>query len=182
MPGAFKNQVQGFTYWDSTGAGNPLARYSCVSLASAAEVTAANAAGVVGNVGEIVVQTPTAAGLPTRRVVGVADSSVRVGNEVLIVTAGVAWVMANAPIALDAPIFPAANATRTSAQTPFVDDWEMLIPSDPMGPGLTYNVCLVDDTALPAANTVHYPLGFALKAAVAQYDIIPVWIQGGYVR
>lgn len=182
MAGSFKSQVQGFAFYDSTGAGNALARYSCVSLASAAEVTAANAAGIQGNVGEIVVQTPTAAGLPTRRVVGVADSSVRNGNEINVVTGGVAWVMANAAIALDAVVFAAANATRTSLQTPFVDDWEMLIPTDPQGPGLTYNLCLVDDTALPAANTVHYPLGFALKAAVAQYDIIPVYIQGGYVR
>lgn len=181
MPGAYKNQVQGFSFYDSTAAKNPLARYSCVSLATAAEVTLANAQGIVGNVGEIVVMTPVTAGLPTRRVIGVADSSARNGNEVLVVTAGVAWVMANAAIALDAPIFPAAVATRTSAQSPFTDVEDMLIPTDPLTT-LTYNLCLVDDTALPAANTVHYPLGFALTAAVAQYDIIPVWIQGGYVR
>lgn len=182
MPGAFKNQVQGFVFYDSTGARNPLARYSCVSLATAAEVTAANAQGIIGNIGEIVVQTPVAAGLPTRRVIGVADSSVRNGNEVMVVSGGVAWVQAAAAIAFDAPIFPALAETRTSLQTPFIDVEDMLIPTDPMGAGLTYNLCLVDDTALPAANTIHYPLGFALKAAVAKYDIIPVWIQGGYVR
>lgn len=181
MPGAFKNQVQGFAYYDSTGNRNPIARYSCVSLATAAEVTAANAQGIVGNVGEIVVQTPVAAGLPTRRVIGVVDGSARNGAEVLVVTGGVAWVMANAAIALDAVIFPAVQSTRTSAQTPFVDVEDMLLPVDPQFT-LTYNLCLVDDTALPAANTIHYPLGFALKAAVAQYDIIPCWIQGGYVR
>ena len=182
MAGAFKSEVQGFSFYDSTAARNPLARYSCVSLATAAEVALANAQGIIGNVGEIVVQTPVAAGLPTRRVIGVADGSTRNGLEVNVVTRGVAWVMAGAAIALDSVVFPALAETRTSLQTPFTDNEDMLIPTDPLGPGLTYNLCLIDDTALPAANTVHWPLGFALVAAVAKYDLIPVWIQGGYVR
>lgn len=182
MPGAFKAIVQGFAFYDSTANRNPLARYSCVSLATAAEVALANAQGIVGNVGEIVVQTPVSAGLPTRRVIGVADSSVRNGQEVLVTCAGVAFAMASAAIALDAPVFPALAETRTSAQTPFTDVEDMLIPTDPNGAGLTYNLALIDDTALPGANTVHYPLGFALKAATAKYDIIPVQVFGGYVR
>ena len=181
MPGAFMNEVQGFRFWDSTGAGNGIARYSAVSLASAAEVAAANAAGVSGNVGEIVVQAPVAAGFTTRRVVGITNSSARNGQDIVVITGGVAWVQVSAAVALDSVLFGALAETRTSAQTPFVDVEDMRLANDPIVP-ITYNLVLADDTALPAANTLHYPIGFALKAAVAKYDIIPVDLQLGYMR
>lgn len=181
MPGLYGHEKMGFRFYDSTGAGNALARYSLVSLASAAQVAAANAAGIPGNVGEICVQTPIAAGLPTADVLGVAEFSCLNGQDISVVCGGVFWAQASAAFAENTLLFGALAETRTSAQTPFVDNAEMMIPLDPRF-NTTFNLVLVDDTALPAANTIHYPLGRALKAAVAKYDIVPVWLQLGYRR
>jgi hypothetical protein len=181
MAGAFKSIVGGYVFYDVTAAGNPIGRFSAVSLATAAEVATANAAGCPGNVGEIVVTTPITSGLPSRRVLGVTDGSAKSGQQVMVILHGEAFAIANAAIAFDALLFPVAPATRTSLQTPFVDNFEMLIPTDP-ALSLTYNLSLVDDTAKPASGTVFYSLGYALKAATAQYDIIPIFVMGGEGR
>ena len=181
MPGNFRAQVEGYKFWDSTGALNGMARYCPVALATAAEVTAANAAGVPGNVGEICVQMPVAASFGTRRMLGISHNSAKNGQDLQVVLSGVAWVMMNAACALDSVLFAAAATTRTDAQSPIVDNPEMMIAHDPSF-AYTYNFVLCDDTALPAANTIHYPIGFALKAATNQYDLIQVELIGGYVR
>ena len=181
MPGNYRAQVEGYRFYDVSTNQNGLGKYSCVSLATAAEVTTANAAGVPGNVGEICILTPVAGGLASRRILGVAQHSVLEGQDVEVAVSGVSWVMVNNAVALDSVLHAAANGTRTNLQTPFVDNEDMMVPLDPRL-SVTFNLALADDTALPGANTVHYPLGYALKAGVAQYDVIPVELDLGYRR
>lgn len=179
MAGNFNKQVEGYTFWNPNGYW--LGMYTVVALATAAEVATANAAGVQGNVGELCVICPVAGGLPTREPLGVAQNSAKVGQEVRVTTAGVSYVMVGAAVAEQSVLFAAVSETRTSAQTPFVDNNQMLIPVDPASVP-TYALVLADDTALPGANTIHYPLGTALKPAVAKYNIIPVRLTLGYRR
>lgn len=179
MPFNFK--VDSYIFYDSSGSANGLARYSPVSLADQTEVDAANAAGIRGNVGEIVVQTPVSSSLATRRIVGIADGSVKNGQQVAVVSLGRAYVMANAAIAFGAIVQAAAAETRTQAQTPFTNNFEMMIPADPTYPP-TLNLVLCDDTSRPSSGTDFYPVGYALKAASAKYQIIPVELDLGVMR
>lgn len=169
-----------FVFWDATGNGNPIAAYQCVALADTTEVAAANAAGVRGEFGDIVVVCPVSSGLSTRRVVGVTLGSAWNGGELTVVLDGSAYVMANAAIAASPTgiVHPAAAGTRTTSQTPLTNNFDMLLPSDPKFP-VTYNLGLIDDTALPAAGTLVWPLGWPLEAATAQYDLIAVELATG---
>lgn len=168
-------RIGSFVFYDATGNGNPIAAYQCVSLADSTEVSAANTAGIRGEVGDIVVPTPVSGGLATRRVIGVTVGSSWNGNEVSVCMDGSVHVMANAGVTFTptAIVHPAASGTRTTAQTPFTNNFDMLLPQDPKFP-VTYNLSMIDDTALPAAGQIVWPLGYALEAATAQYDIIAV--------
>jgi uncharacterized metal-binding protein len=178
MAGKRTQQTNSGIFWDATGNGNAIAGYQCVSLATSAEVTAALAAGVRNaKEGELYVATPVSAGFATRRVAGVTLHSARNGTDITFVTDGVADVMVNAAVAQDSIVVPAAAATRTNKQTPLTVLEELLIPVDPAFT-VTYNLCMADDTAIPlstdAANVIRFILGYALKAAVNQYEVIPV--------
>lgn len=186
--GARTWQTQSFIYWDTVGSGvNPIAPFQIVSLADSSEVAAALAAGVRDAViGRLVVPTPVGtvlgATVATRRVVGVTKNACYNGEELLVQSDGVAEVMVNAAVACDAMLHAVARATRTSAQTPFTSLEELLLPVDPRLT-LTYQLCMADDAALTlsssGSNAFFYPLGFALAAATAQYDVIPVQLQLG---
>lgn len=185
MTGNFRAQTKSFYYFDIVGSGvNPIAPYQCVSLATTAQVATANAAGCPGGVGDIVVPTPVTAGLATAKVVGVTQNATLSGELVNVVVSGTAFIMANAAITFGPStlISPAIQATRTSAQTPFTNNFDMLIPVDPRIV-FTYQLCMIDDTAITpssgAANVAGYFVGYALKAATAQYDIIPVELDLG---
>jgi hypothetical protein len=184
MAGNYRQHFESFYFYDSVGGGvNPIAAYQPVSLATAAEVATAIATGTIPGglgVGDIVVPTPITSSLPTRRVVGVTDASAKNGQSVKVVTGGVAEVMVDGALTYNAGdtfIFPTLRETRTSAQTPFTNNYEMLLPMDP-SVALTYQLCLCNLTAItPAttgANAQYFPLGYALKGATAKYDIIPV--------
>jgi hypothetical protein len=169
---------QSFVFWDPSGNGNPLAAFQSVSLATAAEVAAAVAAGFSSaRVGATVVPTPITTGAPTRRVMGISAESAVNGKNVSVVIDGIAEVMVNAAVALDSLLFPAAAATRTTSQTPLTNLPQVILPPAPDVP-LTYNLCLADDTAIVAASTganaLYYPIGYALEVAAAQYTVIPV--------
>lgn len=189
MAGRRTEQTKGFVYWDSVNNGvNPIAPYQCVCLATAAEVTAAIAAGVQrAALGQLVVPAPTATILgitmASRRIIGVTANAAFSGDEVLVVTEGIAEVMCNAPVACDAMVFSVAPAQRTTSQTPLSSVPELLLPFEPRAT-LTYNLAMVDDPALvpttgAGTNVIFYPVGMALAAATAQYDIIPVELMRG---
>ncbi len=182
-------QTRSFVFWDTVGSGaNPIAPFQCVSLADASEVSAAAAAGVREAVaGRLVVPTPVGTKLgvtmATRRIVGVTAGGAWNGDEVLVQSGGVAEVMVNAAVAVDAVLSAVARATRTTAQTPLTNLEEMLLPFDPRA-ALTYQLCLADDPAPvfnsgASLNEFWYPLGVAMAAATAQYDVIPVELMLG---
>jgi hypothetical protein len=189
MAGRRTEQTKGFVYWDSPGAGaNPIAPFQIVGLATAAEVTAAIAAGVTrAAIGQLVVPMPTAvilgATMSARRVIGVTANAAFSGDELLVITEGIAEVMVNAAVAADAMLFSTALATRTTVQTPLTSLLEMLLPFDPRAT-LTYNLAMADDPALvpttgAGTNTIFYPIGIAMAPATAQYDVIPVELMRG---
>lgn len=183
--GNFYGQVQSFYYYDVDGSHkNPIAPYQCVSLANAAEVAAANAAGVPGTLGDIVVRTPVNAGLATRRVVGITRNAAWSGTLVNVQVSGVAYVMTGAAVAFGPStlLSPAVNEVRTSAQAPLRDNFDMLLPMDPRVV-VSYQLCTVDDTAITAsttgANQLGYFVGYPLKGAPGPYAIIPVELDLG---
>lgn len=189
MAGKRTEETKGYIFWDTVGAGaNPIAPFQCVSLADQTEVDAAIAAGVRGDakVGRVVVPCPTGtvlgATVNTRRIVGVTCNAAFSGEEVLVQDSGIAEVMVNAAVAADALLFAVARATRTSLQTPLTSLEEMLLPHDPRFT-LTYQLCMADDPALTlsagGSNAFFWPLGHALVAAAAQYEVIPVQLQLG---
>lgn len=189
MPGGnFRQHIESFIYWDNVGAGaNLCTKYTPVSLATAAEVATANAAGVRGNVGDIVVPTPVAARggitVADRRIVGVLQETQFVGKQVSVVVDGVSYVIVNAAIsdtsvANGVLVHPAAVESRTSLQTPFTQFNEIRMAFDPRAP-LTYNLSLIDDPAITPAtgagtNIEYFPLGFALESAANKYEAIPI--------
>lgn len=182
----FRANLGSFYFWDTDGSGvNPIAMYQCVSLAEGAEITAANTAGVPGGYGDIVVPTPTGSlgGITTatRRIVGVTQASQWSGQLVTVAMAGsISWVQANAALGGSSANFMhcVSKTTRTSAQTPFTNNSEMLLPYDPRGT-ITYNLAMIDDPAITPAtgagtNVQYFPLGWALDTATAQYDLVAV--------
>lgn len=185
MPGGnFRQHIESFIYWDNVNAGSNLATmYTCVSLATPGEVTTANAAGVAGNWGDIVVPTPvgTVGGITaaTRRVIGVLGETQYNGKQVNVVVDGVAYVQANAAIGTGdgVPLHVVNVESRTDAQTPFTDAPEQLMAHDPRFT-LTYNLALIDDPAMTAqstgSNVQYFPVGYALEVSNAKYNIIAV--------
>ncbi len=188
MPQSTFDQTQPFFFWDAVGSGvNPIARYQCVSLATASEVADAIAAGNTPfgvGVGDVVIATPLSSGVPTRPVVGVTAASAwslgQIGAEAInVIVGGIALVQFNAAVAF-APgtlITAVAAETRTNKQTPFTNNFDMLIPVDARMT-LTYQMSLAG--ALPitpattGANVPYYPLGYLLDTPTAKYDIIRV--------
>lgn len=196
MPGGnFRQHIESFIYWDNVNSGsNLIGKHSAVSLATAAEVATANAAGVPGNWGDIVVPTPvgTIGGITvaTRRIIGIADESQFNGKLINVVVDGVAYVICNAAVAVadngNVLLHAVAVSQRTDRQTPITDAPELKVPFDPRA-ALTYNFCLADDPAMTAqstgSNLQYFPIGYPLEAASAQYNIIavelankPIWM------
>jgi hypothetical protein len=184
----FYERSQGFFFWDTDGSGtNPIARYQCVSLATAAEVADAIAAGNTPanvGVGDVVVRTPLSGGVPQREVIGVTMASGwslgQVSAEPINVQVdGIALVQFGGAVAFNPGTLISAGSseTRTSLQTPFTNNFDMLIPIDARV-SLTYRLCLASALAItPAstgANAAYYPLGFMLDVASAKYDILRV--------
>lgn len=172
-----------FIYWDTVGSGaNPIAPFQLVCLADSSEVSAAASAGVRDAVeGRVIVPAPTGTVLGvtmnTRRILGVTLGSAWNGDEVTVVTDGVAEVMVNAAVACGALVFAVARATRTNKQTPFTNLFDGLLPVDPKLT-VTYQLALGDDPSptwsSTGGNALVYPVGMAMRAATAQYDVIPV--------
>lgn len=181
-------QTLGFVYYDAPGSGaNPIAPFQLVALATAAEVTAAISAGVArAAIGSLVVPmtvgTVLSGTMCTRRCVGVTLNGAFSGDEVLVVTDGIADTMCNAAVTVDAMVSGAATTTRTTLQTPFTSMSELLLPFDPRA-SLTYNLALAGTPSLTysssGANVVYYPVGYAMGTASAQYDVIPVKLELG---
>lgn len=187
MPSMY-DRTQGFFFWDATGSGsNPIARYQCVSLATASEVADAIAAGntpAAIAVGDVVIATPLSGGVPTRPVLGVTQSSGwslgQIGAEPINVAVdGIALVQFNAAVSFTPGtlITAVAAETRTSVQTPFTNNFDMLIPFDSRV-AITYQLSLAGSlTITPAttgANVAYYPLGYLLDTPSAKYDILRV--------
>lgn len=162
--------------------GNPVAPFTPVSLGNTTNVASAIAAGFRTSGGGLVVPASVDTNnIGSSPIIGITTgASNPLTGEVTVAIAGVAEVWANAAIVAGALLEVVSATTRTNVQTPFTSLEEALIPTDP-SVTRTYNICLVDDTTItPAtsgANALHYPVGVALKAAAAQYDVIPVLLQ-----
>lgn len=186
---AYNGLTMAAVFYDGSSS-NPVAPFTPVSLGTAAEMATAIAAGLRLKSGNLVVpvSVATVGGITTgdRRVIGVTlgPSNPKTG-EVTVVVAGIAEVWANAAILVNKLLHVVAATTRTSAQTPFTSLEEALIPTDP-NLTRTYNLGLVDDAAISdqssSANLTYYPVGISLKAATAQYDVIPVLLQQGEIH
>jgi hypothetical protein len=180
MAAVQSHEVRSFIYYDVVNSGaNPVAPFQIVSLATAAELSGLGIRDAIA--GRVVVVTPVGTVLgqtvANRRIIGVTKNAAFSGDEVLVQTQGVAEVMANAAIALDAQVHAVARATCASNAAPISNVPEMQLPFDPRAT-LTYQLCLADDPSLTfssgGSNVMYYPLGYALAAATAQYDVIPV--------
>lgn len=178
-------------FFDIVGNGaNPIAPFQCVSYATQAEIDTAVSAGYFtradAKYGRVVIPTPVGTVLSvtmaTRRIVGVTLNAALSGDEVLVQIGGIAQVMCNAVVAAGAVVHAVARATRTTLQTPLTNLPEAKVPFDPRAT-LTYQFCMIDDPtptySSSAANVWLYPLGEALMAATAQYDVIPVDLAQG---
>lgn len=188
MPASIHDQGAGFYFWDTDNSGaNPIARYSCVSLATPTEVDAAIAAGNTPSglqYGDVVVKTPISGGVPTRRILGVTGSSGwSLGSPrrdlIQVHLGGIVEVQFNAAItpAAGTLLTAVATETRTSVQTPFTNNFDMLLPFDSTI-AVTYRLCLAGElTITPAssgANAAYYPLGYLLDTPGAKYDILRI--------
>jgi|GEM_PF-6247640 hypothetical protein len=174
-------RIESYLYWDASGNGRALAAYQPVSLADATEVAAAVAAGMhQAVIGRVVVPTPVSGGFATRRVTGISTASARNTKEIAVAVEGVAEVMTNAAVAVDARVFAVAAEARSSAQTPFTNLPMINLPVDPSFT-VSYNLSLADDPAVTiatsGANTLYNPIGYALEAATAKYDVIAVRLE-----
>lgn len=191
MSYSMTGRSESYVFWDTVGSGvNPVAPYQIVSLADSSEVAAALAAGCRdAKLGRLVVVSPTGtvlgATVNTRRIVGVTKGAAWSGDEVMVQCSGIAEVMVNAAVAIDALLFGVARATRTSAQTPITNLPQANLPVDPKAV-ITYQLMMADDAALTfnttGSNVPFWPLGHALEAATAQYDVIPVELQLGVLH
>jgi hypothetical protein len=162
--------VRSFLYYDSSG--NPIAPYTPVSLLTTGLPTGYSVGEVVG--------LPTISGTPARnttQLIGVTLEWAYNGRQVPVQIDGVAYAIANAGIAVNGIVFAAANGTRTADQAPFAN-LPMIRPLVRPGQSVTLNVSLVDDVTITpqsgSANLIYYPLGIALSAASAQYDLIQI--------
>ncbi len=188
MSASRHDQIQEFFFWDTDGPGaNPIGRYQLVSLATPAEVAAAIASGQVpGNIafGDVCVRTPLSGGVAARPVLGVTGASgwslgQPSADLIPVHVDGVALVQFNAAVvpAAGTILTAVATETRTSQQTPFTNNFDMLIPMDARV-AVTYRLCLAGELAIvPAsggANVPYYPLGVLLDTPTAKYDILRV--------
>jgi hypothetical protein len=160
--------VRSFVYYDASG--NPIAPYTPVSLLTSGLPTGYSPGEVVG--------LPTiSSGRNNTQLIGVTLEWAYNGKQVPVQLSGVTYAIANAQIAVNGIVFAAANATRTADQAPFVN-LPMIRPLVRPGQSVTLNVSLVDDVAITpqsgSANLIYYPLGIALSAASAQYDLIQI--------
>lgn len=172
----------GFIWYDVTGNNNPIAPFQVLSIANATECAAAAAAGVRAAVpGQLVIATPVAALLgqtiASRRIIGVSKNAAFVGDQVNVQVEGVAEVMMNSACNEGDMINAVAQALCTNQQAPIANTPEMLIPFDPRAT-ITYNLSLAGNPALTynsnGENQPFFPLGYAMEAALEQYDVIPV--------
>ncbi|RYG34218.1 hypothetical protein EON81_16135 [bacterium] len=191
MPsGNFNHHKEGFYYWDADGSGaNPITAYQIVSLATNTEVDAAKAAGQIPqgiSYGDVIVRTPTTAGVSTRRILGVTlgggwsiGNNTFKGDSIPVVIGGVAYVQFNAAVAFvpGQLVQAVATETRTNVQTPFVNNNDMLLPMDPRVV-TTYRMCLAGALNIAPVNVLpvapNYSLGYLLGQSDAKYDILPV--------
>lgn len=163
--------VRSFVYYDSGG--NPIAPYTPVSLLTSGLPTGYSAGEVVG--------LPTvASGRNTTQLIGVTLEWAYSGKQVPVQLTGVVYCIANAAIAVNGLLFVAATGTRTADQAPF-SNLPMIRPLVRPGQSVTLNVALVDDVAITPQsanpNVQYFPLGIALSAASAQYDLVQVFLQ-----
>lgn len=167
-----------FIWYDVSGSGNALAPYQSVSLATPAQAATANAAGVRGSFGDIIVLTPISGGLSSDKVLGISARPCKNGEQLDVVLDGTFWVSANGAWTVttsEALVIPVAQATRTNNQTPLTSDYTMRLQQDPAFT-ITYAMCMAGTPALPTTGTRVRPLGYALGVAAAQYDRIAVEI------
>lgn len=160
--------VRSFVYYDSNG--NPIAPYTPVALLTSGLPSGYSAGEVVG--------LPTiSSGRNNVQLIGVTLEWAYNGRQVPVQLSGVAYAIANAAIAVNGIVFAVANAQRTADQAPFAN-LPMIRPLVRPGQSVTLNCSLVDDVTITpqsgSANLIYYPLGIALSAASAQYDLIQI--------
>jgi len=175
------SRVKTAIWYDNTSSNLAIAPYQIVVYASAAEVATANAAGVRGGVGDIVVVPPITSAVNTQKIAGVVipGGGAFPGGECTIAIAGIAEVMVSAAGAWDRQAawwFCGLVETRTNLQTPLTNLNEMMIAADPRLT-ITYQLAMATRTAVVPAtgagtNAVYYPLGYALDAPTAKYDVV----------
>jgi hypothetical protein len=160
--------VRSFVYFDPNG--NPIAPYTPVSLRTSGLPTGFSP-------GEVVSLPTISSGRNSTQLIGVTLEWAYNGQQVPVQLTGVTYAIANAAIVVTGIVFAAANATRTADQAPFVN-LPMIRPLVRPGQSVTLNVSLVDDVSITPqssnANVIYYPLGIALSAASAQYDLIQI--------
>lgn len=158
--------VRNFVYHDSGG--NPIAPFTPVSLVLSNPPTGTA-------VGQVVGLPTVSSGRNTTLLIGVTLEWAYSGKQVAVQLSGIVPVIANAPVAAGGLLFVAATTTRTSDQAPF-SNLSSIRPPFRVGQPVTLNVALVDDVAITAqssgANVQYFPLGIALTAASAQYDLV----------
>ncbi len=182
------NRVKTAIWYDNTSANLAIAPYQIVMYASAAEVATANAAGIRGGVGDIVVVPTIAAAINTHKIAGVVipGGGAFPGGECTIAIAGIAEVMCSAAGAWDrqdAWWFCGLAETRTNLQTPLTDLNEMLLAVDPRV-SVTYQLAMATRPAVVPAtgagtNAAYYPLGYALEAPTHKYDVFRLELVSG---
>lgn len=156
-------------YFDNLNSGvNIIAPYQCVQLLDAAEVAATTGA-IAGTASKAAEVGATAW---ADRVVGISEHGAKHNTSLSVRNGGIAHVMAGAAITYGKLLSVGVVEQRTNSQTPLINLYEANLPVEP-GVGVTYTLAMVDDVAYLDAALV-LPVGYALNAAAAKYEIIDV--------
>lgn len=184
-----RDAIRGGIFYDNVNSGlNALGAFSPVTLGSPTDVANAITAGVTNAVfGSLFVPAPITSSASTQPLMGVAMESTYSGKSISVCTAGVFPVLANGAMTAGALVFATASTTRTNQQTPFTNIQRMLntVLALPNGitPTVTYDLVLCGTPAVSGTSSTstvpYYPLGIALSAATAQYDLVPVQLSLG---
>lgn len=170
---AISGKLQSHRYYDTINSGvNPVAPYQIISPLTSAQLTTFSAAQ-----GEAVRPAVASGTTVLERVIGISEHGAKHNTQIAVRVDGIAHVMAGAAVAYGSLLQMGLAEQRTNAQSPFIDLYEAALPQDPSFT-ITYNLSMADDVAIsPAsggANALILPVGYALEAATAKYQLVRV--------
>ena len=173
-------KLESWHYYDVINSGvNLIAPYQCVSPLTAAQI-AGQAGAKEGESCRPGEAYNNGVSTINERVIGVSEHGAKHDTTLAVRVEGLAHIMAGAAIAYGSMVFCGLAEQRTNSQAPLINLFEANLPVEP-GVGITYNLSMIDDIAptlsTSGSTTLHLPVGYALEAAGAKYELIRVSLQ-----